>query len=314
MYLIRNVLIALDLSNMDQHIIPYAFYAAQTTETEVMRFAYVVENVDKTMRRLNIEAESEEAGLQKIEEMLHERVNTYKPDFAANNTFYEVKIELHRGVPYKTLLKLASDADTDLIVVGRRAVRRAEGFTPTKIIRRALCSVLCVTERAELKTEKILLPVDFTKYSEYAFKRALKFAENLDIKMIAHIPYKLPDNYRYAADRETTERNIRNNSEKKFKRFLKANLSKNEREICERIMTERYVLYETTTPAKSIYDTAVLEKVDMIVMGSRGLTTAAAFIKLDTADKLIVENVGIPQLVIKDKKKNLGFLRAIMEI
>src|SRR5690606_29812421 len=57
-------------------------------------------------------------------------------------------------------------------------------------------------------------------------------------------------------------------------------------------------------PVKEIYNQAVLEQADLIIMGSKGKSAAAAVLMGSVADRLAQHNKTIPLLIVKDRNEN----------
>ena len=76
----------------------------------------------------------------------------------------------------------------------------------------------------------------------------------------------------------------------------------------------RTALDDDPHPADKIYKTGKEMGVDMIILGSKGRTSAAAFLIGSVAEKLVMENSDIPLLLVKKGKENLGFLDALFKL
>jgi nucleotide-binding universal stress UspA family protein len=75
-----------------------------------------------------------------------------------------------------------------------------------------------------------------------------------------------------------------------------------------------YALDDDPHPADKIYRTGSEKNVDMIVLGSKGRTSAAAFLIGSVAEKLVMESGDIPLFLVKEGKENVGLLQALFRL
>ncbi|MCK5102333.1 MAG: universal stress protein, partial [Cyclobacteriaceae bacterium] len=101
---------------------------------------------------------------------------------------------------------------------------------------------------------------------------------------------------------------MKKNAEDSFNEFVSQYNTKGKK------IDAKYELDENGNFAKKIYQFAVKEKANVIVIGSKGRTQAAAVLLGSIAEKLIKLNAQIPLIVVKERKHNLDFFEALMKI
>jgi len=118
---------------------------------------------------------------------------------------------------------------------------------------------------------KILVPVDGSKYSLEAVKVALKYAKatKTDISLMAVTPY-VP-----GLDLELSAKELQR-LEAGFKSRGEEVLAEAQKILKSEGVSSSTVLVSATSPADEIVNTAKKEKVDLIIIGNRGLGGATS--------------------------------------
>jgi len=250
----------------------------------------------------------EGAGPETIDvEELRERVIGRLPEPVAKNT----EVEVHAGSGVPEILRSARDLELDLIVNGRRlpAHQAAVGSAFTKLARKAPCSVLIVPNYCLPHFSRIHVPVDLSKHSKLALQIGLEIARagagtHETPQVLVHTVYSVGYGYRKLGmdfDRAIAEQGAV--VQKKLDEFLAD-------------VDTSGVQFETICtcsedPATAVHELASARKMDMIVVGSRGLSPTAAAILGGTAERILL---GAPQpvLIVKRKGETTGLLDALL--
>ncbi len=135
----------------------------------------------------------------------------------------------------------------------------------------------------------ILIPIDFSKYSEKAAKEAVRLLPDSEH---FHFVYVLPLYYADIWDFADPNRldYVKKDAEKKITEFIKS------LNIPDHIKVDHAII--DGDPARNIIDLANSGKFDMVVMGHRGHSVAEDFIIGSVAMKVISKS-SIPVMVIK---------------
>lgn len=100
----------------------------------------------------------------------------------ANQEEIIVKAVLEIGEPFSKIVDTALSENCDLIVLGRKKdlglIRKLLGVNVARVIGYSPVDVLVIPEDSTLTFNKILVPIDGSIYSEVAFKKACKIAQN----------------------------------------------------------------------------------------------------------------------------------------
>jgi Universal stress protein UspA and related nucleotide-binding proteins len=137
--------------------------------------------------------------------------------------------------------------------------------------------------------KNILIPIDFSKYSERAAKEAVRiFTDSEHFNFIYVLPLYYADIWDFAdIDRMNK---IRKDSEEKMVNFIKS------LKIPDTIKVDYAII--DGDPARNIIELANSGKFDLVVMGHRGHSVAEDFIIGSVAMKVISKSK-IPVMIIK---------------
>ncbi len=297
MYAIRKLLITLDMSAMDDSLIPYGFRVASLMDSEEVILMHVL-----TPKSLSKHGDGKA-----IEQIIQEKINPHKSILLSHT---KVQIALPSGDPLTEMMTLSKKESIDMLVVGRKNIVEGTGETSRKLARRALCSILRVPENASAEFKRILIPIDFSEYSVNAIERAIDFSKRMKgVEIICLNIFELPKGYLSSGKSvEEFAEIMETNARKRYKHFMKQFDAQNVN------IRAKFQLDRHGAKAKIISNIALVENANIIVMGSRGRTSMAAALLGSTTEKLLLHNLTVPMLILKRKEQNLGFFEALLNI
>jgi len=299
----RHVLVALDLTEMDEVLIRYADMLAKLLPIERVFFVYVAKDLELPPDLLKEYPDLMAPLDESIQVDLEKKVNDL---FTA--TSVEVSAIVEEGNAIEKVLKLCKIKHIDLILMGRKKSLKGSGIVSSKIARRCPCSLLLVTEDFKPTISKVLVPVDFSKHATRAMQRALEFTEPASAELLMMHIYSVPVGYyKTGKSHEEFARIMQSHAEKDCQKFLAKN----------QFPTDLPCEYEVSDDGKAsdmIFTHAEESGVDLIVVGSKGRTALSAILMGSVAEKLVYRDSSIPVLIVKNKGENMGFINALMKI
>ncbi len=304
MYKFDEILIALDTSKADENLIRYGYAIANLVDTKEIILMHV-SNQD-----MKAEVLDEQGNTTTLKSQISERIYNMATPIANENPDVKLVVEVISGDPLTALLKASKEQKVDLIIVGRKSVGQGSGKVARELTRRALCSVFSVPFNAKPKFERIVLPIDYSEFSKMSMNKAIALArKNPGIEIMPLSIYTLPTGYLQSGKTEEEFSAImRKNTEKQFKHFIKQFDTKGV------TISPRFQLDTKNFLAKIIFNVALVEDANLIIIGSKGRTTMAAAFLGSTTEKLLKQNMAIPTLVLKKRGGNLGFFEALLNI
>jgi nucleotide-binding universal stress UspA family protein len=292
---------------MDEQLIRITAYAARMMHSDRVYFIHIARDLDmpKDLRKKWGDL------LAPVDENIEHTIRQHVAEFFKGPKGCEAIIEVYEGNATDRLLKLARQKDVDMLVLGIKDKLKGSGALPEKVVRASPRSVLLVPEVLPKIMDKILVPIDFSDYSLLALQQALMIRQNstIPVEIKCQHVYQLPTGWHKTGKSEREFADIMcEHARKDYKVFLRK-LPKPHQDIpCV------FTYDADHNPAKEIYGRAVDEQSDLIIIGSKGKTHAAAALMGSVAERLAHYNKGIPLLIVKDKTENIGFLEALLRI
>lgn len=219
------------------------------------------------------------------------------------------RVERHPSDGVSEILRSARDLELDLIVVGRRlpAHQMGVGSAFSKLARKSPCSVLVAPNFARPHFSRLLVPVDFSDHSRLALETALSLARasgDPHAQVTAQTVFTV--GYGYHKTGLTLPEAVR-----KLEDVARQKLAEFVADVDTSGVEFNTVCTCSDRTAQAIHDLAAASKMDMIVVGSRGLTRAAAAILGEVAER-ILHDAAQPVLIVKRKGETIGLLNALL--
>ncbi|MEW6713610.1 MAG: universal stress protein [Nitrospirota bacterium] len=202
-----------------------------------------------------------------------------------------VKTVCEEGEPYERIVDLSDAENCDLIIMGRRGLRRLAralvGSVTARVIGYSRRDVLVVPKDAAVGWRKILVATDGSKYSNAAVAKAMDFAKSYGGELMVISIVDVPSEF-YAEAPKVVEDMAR-----KAKSFVD-NVRKKAGEFNIKVstFTAEGEAYEVITRL------AKDEKADVIFLGSHGRTGLKRLLMGSVAEKTIGHSP-CPVLVVK---------------
>ncbi|MDN3669282.1 universal stress protein [Echinicola jeungdonensis] len=299
----NSALVALDLSKMDDillnniHKISQLLGLSKIYFTHISHLHPVPEDVAESYPKLAVSKKED------IKKELEAKL-----DNLTLPSSVESKIVVEEGHLLETLLKLLKSKKVDYLVMGRKKELEGSGAFAKKIAQKSPCSVFFVPESI-IKTQfqNFLVPIDFSHHSELTLKKIEGFTTEKEPSIRCLHVYHVPIGYhKTGKSYEEFSEIMHKNAITEYKSFIKKNKFKEY--PCD------FMLKGNDHNADLIYQDALKQKADLIIMGSRGRSGSAAILLGSVAEKVTFINHEIPLLILKQKGENMGFLEALFKI
>lgn len=279
----RKILTAIDGSLTSLHALEESFKLAQNKGTWITVVSVIppytgdldlvaVDNVMALMRKPCDEA------LKKAQEL-------------ADKQKVLIKTVCEEGEPYERIIDLAQAENCDLIVMGKRGLRRLErvlvGTVTAHVIGYSPIDVLVVPRDTSIGFKKVLIATDGSKFSSAAEKKAIDFARSyggeLHVISVVDVPAEL-----YAESPKTVDELI-----SKAKGYVDS-----VKKDAESSGVKTQVIVREGETYRIIADTASELGADIIIMGSHGRTGLKRLLMGSVTAK-VIGHTPCPVLVVK---------------
>ena len=151
------------------------------------------------------------------------------------------------------------------------------------------------------KVTKILVPIDYSNFSENAFRYALLLADRLEEARIVVLHVVYPDVQ--PLDFPTIVTAVNNQRLTDVQPRLKNFVDKGIAQVLEQVKKPPMVQFdiELGTPATTIAETVVRDDIDLVVMGTRGHKRSGTQKILGSVTTAVLEKVGCAVMVIPEE-------------
>jgi len=305
MYNIKRVLLCLDLSIMDEALMKYTAMLTKYMGIEKIYLLHVTEDLELdeeiVSKYPNLMAPLDES----IESVIKDRADKI---FEGINV--DIEIEAMEGEPFEKVLRWSKVKEIDLVVMGRKHHLPGSGFLPDKMAQLLLCSILFVPENVIAKLDRILVPFDFSEFSDQALEQAIYLKNQYGAEVVCQHVYEVPHGYHTTGKSfEDFAKIMKENAVKKFEKHI-TNLENVDLKDIE----VEYTLSEKKDLCQLVNHYANQIDADLIVAGSRGRTPMASLLLGSVAGKLIRHDNNLPLLVVKNKESNMNFFEALLNL
>lgn len=307
MYKFNKVLVGLDHSAMDKDLIKAASELCILSGTKEIFFINVIKDFDLPDSLKKEFPDLVDKALEERRIDIQKAVDQY---FDCAEVKIAINVIVEQGSVTKTLLKLSAKQKVDLFILGRKNDRKA-GVLITRIARRALCSLLIVPKGKKLAFNNFLVATDFSNYSKSAMEKAITLARKSGgkTKLTVQNVYQVPTGYHYAGKTfEGFAEIMKDNAAKDYARFMADFNTKGLK------INPIYSLDKDDNIIGVIAKEAKKGHADMLIIGAKGRTAAAALFIGSKAERLVQLNEEVPMLVIRPKGRGAGFFDYLKDL
>jgi nucleotide-binding universal stress UspA family protein len=274
----RRILVALPRDDVDRELMQYtAMMTGSGSDLEV-QFVHI----------LGRGATHAEALKQMVDDVSH---------YLTAKT-HSVSCHVLNGARVDSLLEFAAEQSTDLVVVGHRRNRSGRRSMARRLAMKAPCSLLLIPEGAPARLDRILAAVDFSAASALALSVATALARHRGIGK-CHALHVFFEDALGGPGVGGEGRRLR-----EFTEFASP-LDLNDVDV-------RPIFAEGASVSPTIQRVAAADQADLIVMGTRGRSPAAAVLLGSESEQTLTESP-IPVLVVKHRGERVGLLEILLD-
>lgn len=314
MYRYKRLMVALSLGEQDEASIRYTAMVSSLARSEKITFIYVASSSDipEEIRVDYPDLVHPVDGFTK--QRMEELVSKYFHGYSDSQLEYKVV----EGSPLMELLRRSKEEEIDLIIMCKRREPTETGTLPSKLARKAPCSVLFVPEGAKPAITNILVPTDFSENSVDAMDVAVAFATAAGVSEINCLhAYNVPLGfYKTGKTYEQFAEIMKGHAKRNFQEFLNADICR-KGTVCEiRNLKEVAVspIFKLENKPATIIEAVIKEhQIDLLIMGARG-RKAAAGVLLGSVTEHQIKTSPIPVLAVKRKGSNMSLLDALLKL
>ncbi len=297
---LEKVIVCLDYSSKDPELIENACRLCEIAETTEMIFLNIIKdfNLPEQMKKEfpDLLGKAMDERKKELEDLVNEH---FTLDLKKT-------LVVKQGSISKEILNVATHVKSDLIIMGKN--KESDSVLTTRVARRSPCNLLSVPQNVRLKFDEVLIPVDFSDYSELSLNRIIALTENTDSTIYLHNVISVPSSYRYSGK-----------SYEEFAEIIQGHAQKDLDLLTKKIkvngqqLTPLFTIEHGENVIDLIWSESKKKKVDLIVMGAKGRTSTSAIFIGSKAERMIRVNETIPLMIIRKKGAMAGILETLKE-
>jgi len=301
MYRFKRLLVGLVGTDRDATTVQYAGMVSRMVRSERTHFAHVARRLDvpRDIRRKYPEL------IGPVDDYLRDRMSVTATARFSGHPDTRMTFDVLKGAPLTGMMRLARQAEIDLVLVGKAKAHQGSGVLPEKLARKAPCSSLIVPEGSEPDIRRVLVAVDLSEFAADALQVAIALASaGSSPEVICLHVYEGPARRLQLAN---TYQHIAAELRDQTRRYCGRLVEKCDGNGCS--VRRRFL--DAAKPWEGIAEVADEERADLIVVGTPGKTAAAALLLGSVTERLIAATT-IPLLAVKRKGTGLRLLDAIL--
>jgi nucleotide-binding universal stress UspA family protein len=173
----KTIIVALDLTEMDEALFRFAGYFGNIPAVEQLYFTHIIPTLvlpqgvkDLVHSVISPGFHLDETVKNNITEEVDEKLN--------GNGKAKYSIVVEEGQPFKNLVNICKETRANLLLVGKKKDRNRGGVVAKMVARMVDCDVCFVTNGAIPEFSNILVPMDFSQNSIRALQAAKDFIKD----------------------------------------------------------------------------------------------------------------------------------------
>lgn len=252
----KTILVALDLSEMDENLITYASFLAESLGVEQV---YFVHNIKKYELSQLFAEQLENINL---DELIGDELNDKVSELFTAKASWEVLISED---PYtETLINyVVNKYYVDLVLLGNKNHLKGSSTVNGKLLRLLRCDIFLVPESPGFALNSLWTGTDFSRESKKAFGVANSIAEITGASITAAHVYTVPIQFSPYLPEETMAPKIRKHVTEKCRKFIEKLAYKTS--IAQKIIPGR-----DTGIAEQLIDETQKANADLLIIGDKG--------------------------------------------
>lgn len=226
-------------------------------------------------------------------------------------------VKILTGSPLTQILKVASQKNVDLICMGRTDINKV-GVLSQKMVRKAPCSVMLIPDRKSFELNSVIVPMDFSEYSDLALNMVELLEEDTNgLQVHALHVYKDASKYLDQIFETADEINeilskktvIDKQLEKYAEHALDDYLKKKAKTSAHQHIASIERGQRISEPIDNLIDEL---NPDLVVIGSKGKSMSAATLLGEVSENVFKNSGQHIAFILKQKGENQGFLKSLL--
>jgi nucleotide-binding universal stress UspA family protein len=292
--------VPIDFSPIDVEVIEYTKFLVTFQKPEKVYFLNIVQEFKQSFIQ-----EFESFQKQIIIDQKHQLEHRVDMHFKKANIPYECCIE--SGTPFQGIIDFVLSKSASLVILGKKIRSSGSGVVSDNLARSLPCNILLVTEGFEPKLNNVLVTTDFSEHADLAMNVVLELlTDKKHVNLFAIHGYEVPLGF-YKSGK----------THKEFAAIMKSHAEKEMLIWCRKSdydISPIYVLCGESSFAEQVIRELGKQKIDLVVMGSKGQSAASLALLGSNTMKVLKANTEVPMLIVKKSGENMSFIDALKKM
>ncbi len=293
----KRILVALDLSEADYRLLDYVRFLGEQYPLEKVYFLHISPGLEIPQYAKNWFADETIVPLdERIKEEMDREIRLkIKPGL------FDYELNVLEGNVTDKLLHWSNVKQTELTLVGKKEDSMGSGLAARRFMHRSSGSVLFIPTTAKTRIQKIMVPTDFSPFSDLALKQAVELGVRMQPTPIIQLVniYDIPNGVHYQISR----------TREQFATMVRENVSEYAEKYLSRIDTKglnvEIKLVENTeyNTSRHIMKLAEKENTDLLIMGAKGHNLLERVLLGSVTERMLSTNHTVPMLIVRPQPK-----------
>jgi nucleotide-binding universal stress UspA family protein len=282
---IKNMLVALDLSDIDSTLIEYASFIAETLKVKKV---YFVHNIKKYEISELFEEQLKDINL---DEIIGDELNENVEEKFKSLAQWEVLISED---PYSESLinYIVNKYEVQLALIGNKNKLKGTGVVSGKLLRILKCNILSIPKNSKPVITNIWAGTDFSSASNKVFEVAENLQRTTAAKVKAVHVYNVPIQFSPYIPKKHLDMKIESHLNEKYEKFIKKIGFKGD-------LTTEIIPGRDSGVAEKLRTKAQNSKVDLIIVGDKGRNTFSSLLVGSVTEELFNQDLEVPLWIVK---------------
>ncbi|WNJ17776.1 universal stress protein [Pontibacter sp. G13] len=298
---LERIMVALDLSTMDEHVIKYLANRVKSIKPAKIYFFNAQKSLELPPALKEEYPELVVPGDEEARAIMKAEVKRYFPEVEQ----YDVEYKVVEGSARREIIRWTNHKNINLLILGLKPANEGSGLLTVQVARNVPCSLLLVPKNPPKQTQKIWVASDFSDYGKLAWDTGASVAAATPgTELVLHHVYEVPSGYSKIGKTQEEFSNImRIHAQKQF-------LEEQKRIESLNVPSSAVFTWNRSEASisKLVNDVAKENEADLIVVGTRGVRGLQAFFLGSVAAKLVQYCHEIPILLVRDPDTSFNLI------
>lgn len=287
------MLVCLDLTDIDHHLIQYASFIGEALHVNRVVFLHAIQAYDLPDKKSKKYPDLETS----LSQTIRREINNIVSERFQSGIQTEVVTKVEDEDAADMIIEYTRNEPVDLTLLGQKFGEDRTGHYGHKIATQVKSDLMFVPESPELAVEKILCALDFSENSERAFQRALDIRQVTGAEMTCHYIYDTSKSY-FPATTLRSSSNQEKAARKKFEKFLEKFDATPQDVPCNFEINDKIKGH-----AARIHAEAESQKSQLVIVGAKGQATSVTSLLGNVTENIRRMDMEMPVMIMKNTRK-----------